>query len=89
MRREVFQKGYGAYSCRLCERQTRGSGDAVGVELCRWCFEESGTQNAYFDGAVSLEYYQAEVRRIETDRARNQKGGIYQPALDEVNHMDE
>ena len=88
MRREVFQKDYGVYSCRLCERQTRGSGgEAAGVELCRWCYEESGIQNAYFDGTITFTYYQAEVRRIEADRTMNQKGGIYQPALDEVNEM--
>ncbi len=56
-RRSSFQGGFGrasVYACRCCKRQTRGAGDAFGVELCGECFELAGIENAISDNGEEV-----------------------------------
>jgi len=76
-KRESFRNGMGVYTCSECGRETRGSKDSFSVEMCRWCYEEAGYDNALSDGAITKEEYDDYIREIEEDRSHNQKGGRF------------
>lgn len=76
-KRETFRKGVGVYTCLECGRETRGSKDAFGVEMCRWCYEEASEENSYNDGVITKEQYENRIKEIEEDRSHNQKGGKF------------
>lgn len=57
-----FRKGSGVYKCISCGRQTRETGqDESRNNLCLPCYEVGGLENAYFDGGLTWEQFEAEV----------------------------
>lgn len=45
-----FNKGSGVYTCRICGKSTRETGEGEGeLELCRKCYIEAGQENTYLD----------------------------------------
>jgi hypothetical protein len=46
-----FKRGSGAYTCKVCGKKTRATGDGEEfVELCRRCHDEAGLENEHQDG---------------------------------------
>ena len=73
-KRETFQQGADVFTCLNCGKETRGSRDSYSVRVCRWCYQEEGYENAYSDGTISKDEYEAKIKEIEEDRAKNQVG---------------
>jgi hypothetical protein len=69
-----FQRGAGVFSCRMCDRQTRGDGDAAGVRLCSECYENAGIENALMDGyeitAPDVATVEGNIKSLVAKRAR-------------------
>lgn len=46
-----FQRGSAVYTCRVCGKRTRETGDSESfVFLCAACYEEAGWENEHQDG---------------------------------------
>lgn len=54
-----FEKGSGCFTCRVCGRRTRatGQGDNEHVYLCVECFEIAGLENELQDGIITQEEF--------------------------------
>ena len=44
-----FQRGSSTYTCRVCNRRTRNTGDEGSTGLCFECFELAGIENEISD----------------------------------------
>ena len=58
MKRNRFQSSaYGSvYTCCVCGKRTRETGNCESdLELCAYCYEISGLENSYVDGATKGE----------------------------------
>lgn len=44
-----FNEGSGCYSCKVCTRKTRDTGDNGALRLCPECYEMAGIENAIAD----------------------------------------
>jgi len=54
-----FAKGSGCYKRRCCGKLTRstGRGDNENVELCAYCYDKYGDENAVADGCMTKERF--------------------------------
>lgn len=48
-----FQRGQGVFNCTCCSRLTRGTTDAIGMELCQQCFDLAGDDNMHNDDGTT------------------------------------
>jgi hypothetical protein len=57
--RSRFQKGSGCYTCKVCGKRTRstGQGDNEHVRLCVNCYEKAGDENDVTDGYMTQEEF--------------------------------
>lgn len=54
MKNSRFQRGSGVYTCRICSKQTRETGQSEsGAELCAKCYEMSGDENSVADRVIT------------------------------------
>jgi rubrerythrin len=44
-----FAKGSGVYTCAVCGKRTRRTGDGAGVGLCEKCYEYATWENSHSD----------------------------------------
>jgi len=60
-----FARGSGLFTCRVCKRSTRATGnnDNEHVTLCVQCYELAGIENSFLDGCGE-ERDIAEARRL-------------------------
>jgi len=73
-----FRGSSPVFTCRICRRRTRDTGDNGGVELCPECNEHSMIENGINDGhyaAGSPELAQAEASILRLKEAAASKGG--------------
>lgn len=58
-----FQKGQAVFTCRCCQRRTKGPQGVSGPDLCTECFELSGIENSVNDGCMTEEegYEEAQI----------------------------
>ena len=62
-RNSRFRAGSGVYTCRLCGKRTRETGECEsGVGLCKRCMDVCGYENMVNDGNMKLEEVPAEYR---------------------------
>jgi len=66
-----FQKGGmiragGCYTCSYCGKRTRetGMGESA-VQMCALCYEISGLENSYADGACTKEEYEKRMMELK------------------------
>lgn len=50
MKVKTFQRGRSTYTCRVCTKQTRNTGDEGSADLCADCYDEAGVENEHLDG---------------------------------------
>lgn len=68
-----FEKGSGVYTCRMCSRKTRATGeDNQYVQLCYECFDLAGIENQISDHGSTPEL---ESKRLALRKAVLSKGG--------------
>lgn len=66
--RNRFQRGSGAYKCRVCGKMTRETGDGESfVMLCRACYWKSGVENAITDGGYVCTCENSEDFTLDSD----------------------
>jgi len=53
VRNSRFQRGTGVYSCHVCGRKTRSTGDNGQSELCPQCYELAGYENSLSDNGIA------------------------------------
>lgn len=51
--RNHFQRGAGVFTCKLCDRRTRGIPDSVSLELCGQCYDLCGEDNQHNDDGTT------------------------------------
>ncbi|MNK14384.1 hypothetical protein D3C87_325030 [compost metagenome] len=76
-----FLGGYGGavYQCRICNRNTRDTGENGGVQLCPECNEASMTENAindYGDEMTPEELAHNEAYIVKMCQDAVNKGGV-------------
>jgi len=61
MKNARFQQGSGAYVCGSCGKLTRETGHGESqIELCAYCFIESGVENEHMDYGPDYEEHEKE-----------------------------
>jgi hypothetical protein len=70
-----FQRGSGVYTCDVCERKTRNTGQSYSSKLCGECWELAGIENEISDGHSTQADRQAEIDILVAAIAA--KGGKY------------
>lgn len=48
-----FRAGRGVFTCSICKRRTRDSGQALSADCCFECYELAGLQNTVYDGVAT------------------------------------
>lgn len=67
----VFGKTGGTYVCRCCKRNTRETGEGESdIQLCAYCFLESGIENALSDGAMEQPEFEASIDALQKQYKR-------------------
>lgn len=67
--------GKSVYTCNVCKRQTRNTGDNGSCDLCPQCFELAGIENTFSDyGADSTEAQQYVAEALQHIAALDKKG---------------
>lgn len=84
-RTNKFNRGAGrqTYTCGACGKLTRDTGmGEFSCTLCAYCYEEAGEENAFSDGNITREEFEANIAALrskynrpapakaETDQAR-------------------
>lgn len=71
MKHDKFKRGSGCFTCAVCKRQTRDTGDNGDVGLCPEDYDIAGYENTISDGAYEqIGMTKTEVRD-EIARLRN------------------
>ena len=63
----------GVYTCRVCGKKTRETGMGESdMQLCAYCMEASGMENAFNDGACTLEEYNRGIADLNAEYNRSE-----------------
>jgi len=76
-----FQKGSGVYTCMICEKQTRETGQGESQFcLCAPCMEISQTENGHSDGGHSGDVWDCEECVSSLSKPAKSHLGAYRKA---------
>lgn len=48
-----FRRGQGVFPCDCCGRQTRGTIDTIGIDMCAQCYDLAGDDNMHNDDGTT------------------------------------
>lgn len=71
-----FQRNWqrqSTFTCGICGKLTRDTGDNGSVGLCPRCFEESEQENALDDGRITWEEYDRAIDEIDKKYSKKKK----------------
>jgi hypothetical protein len=70
-----FRRGSGVYPCKSCGKMTRATGfSEENVDLCAYCYEESGLENALQDGDITEAEFDKQIDQLRTLHHRDEQG---------------
>lgn len=64
------------FTCRVCSRKTRDTGDNGSLELCPQCYELAGIENTISDNGIDYAAEQGYIAEAEQHLAKLAKKGV-------------